>query len=242
MCEAFSLRSWRGLVWLVRPIPRRRGLVRELQGGKRRIEQLWRMRRRTMPRLKVIETEAATGEVKELFEASQQEFGNVFHLFKGLANAPLALEAYLTLEKLIAGGKLSPVEQDIVRLRASEWNGCEYCLGAHTMTAEMKGLPEEEIHRLRRGEASEPSHAALVRFTSRVLPSFSFPTQVVRVGRSRPAVTAGECGCCGSSPRRRDPAGRCSLLAENPSTPCGTCSGSRRDSGAARSSRPGRRR
>ncbi len=127
-----------------------------------------------MPRLKVIETEAATGEVKELFEASQQEFGNVFHLFKGLANAPLALEAYLTLEKLIAGGKLSPVEQDIVRLRASEWNGCEYCLGAHTMTAEMKGLPEEEIHRLRRGEASEPSHAALVRFTSRVLETRGF--------------------------------------------------------------------
>ncbi len=40
MCEAFSLRSWRGLIRLVRPIPRRRGLVRELQGGKRRIEQL----------------------------------------------------------------------------------------------------------------------------------------------------------------------------------------------------------
>ncbi len=127
-----------------------------------------------MPRLKVVETEAATGKVKELYEASQREFGNVFNLFKGLANAPLALEAYMTLEKLIAGGKLSPVEQDIVRLRASELNGCEYCVGAHSMTAQMKGLPEEETRRVRRGEATEPNHAALVQFTGRVLETKGF--------------------------------------------------------------------
>jgi hypothetical protein len=44
-----------------------------------------------MPRLNVIETEAATGRAKELYDACQQEFGKVFNLFKGLANAPLAL-------------------------------------------------------------------------------------------------------------------------------------------------------
>lgn len=122
-----------------------------------------------MPRLNVVETEAATGKIKELYEASQQEYGNVFNLFKGLANAPLALEAYMTLEKLIAGGKLSPAEQDIVRLAASQFNGCEYCLAAHTMTGQMKGLSEDEVLRIRRGDASDPRHAALVRFTNRVL-------------------------------------------------------------------------
>jgi uncharacterized peroxidase-related enzyme len=124
---------------------------------------------KVMPRLNVIETEAATGRAKELYDACQQEFGKVFNLFKGLANAPLALDAYLTLQRLIAEGKLSPVEQDIVRLVASQFNGCEYCLAAHTMTAEMKGLSEEEVVKIRRGDASDPKHAALVRFTHRVL-------------------------------------------------------------------------
>jgi len=127
-----------------------------------------------MPRLNVVETDAATGKVKELYEASQQEYGNVFNLFKGLANAPLALEAYMTLEKLIAEGKLSAVEQDVVRLAASQFNGCEYCLGAHTMTGKMKGLSEEDVLKIRRGEPSDPKHAALVQFTHRVLDTKGF--------------------------------------------------------------------
>jgi uncharacterized peroxidase-related enzyme len=127
-----------------------------------------------MPRLNVIEVEAATGKTKELYDASQAAYGTVFNLFKGLANAPLALEAYLTLEKLIAGGTLRPAEQDIVRLAASQFNGCEYCLGAHTMAAQSKGLSEDGILKIRRGDASDPQHAALVRFTHRVLDTKGF--------------------------------------------------------------------
>jgi uncharacterized peroxidase-related enzyme len=122
-----------------------------------------------MPRLNVVEPEAATGKVKELYEASQQQFGTVFNLFKGLANAPLALDAYMTLERLIAGGTLSPAEQAIVRLTASQLNGCEYCLAAHTMEGRMKGMSEDEMVKIRRGDATDPKHAALVRFTRRVL-------------------------------------------------------------------------
>ncbi|MFW6171597.1 MAG: carboxymuconolactone decarboxylase family protein [Planctomycetota bacterium] len=122
-----------------------------------------------MPRLNVIEPDTASSKVKELYEDAQQEFGNVFNLFKGLANAPGALEAYITLERLIAAGKLSPAEQETVRLTASQFNGCEYCLAAHSMTASMKGLSNEEILAIRRGEPSDPKLAALVQFTRRVL-------------------------------------------------------------------------
>lgn len=122
-----------------------------------------------MPRLNVVDPDAATGKVKELYDEAQKEFGNVFNIFKGLANSPGALEAYITLERIIAAGKLSPAEQEAVRLTASQFNGCQYCLAAHSVTGSMKGLAEDEILRIRRGEPSDPKLAALVQFTQRVL-------------------------------------------------------------------------
>ena len=122
-----------------------------------------------MPRLKVIEPGDATGKTAELYDASQQAFGTVFNLFKGLANAPLALEAYMALDSLIAQGKLTPAERDVVRLAASQFNDCQYCLGAHTMTAGMNGLSNEEILAVRHGSPEDPQLLALVEFTNRVL-------------------------------------------------------------------------
>lgn len=122
-----------------------------------------------MPRLNVVEPDAAPDKVKTLYDDVQQEFGNVFNVFKGLANAPIALEAYIALERLIAAGTLSPAEQETVRLTASQFNGCQYCLAAHSLTASMKGLSNDEILGIRRGTPSDPKLAALVRFTQRVL-------------------------------------------------------------------------
>lgn len=127
-----------------------------------------------MPRLKVIETKDATGKTAELYKASQEAFGTVFNLFKGLANAPLALEAYMTLDKLISQGKLTPAERDVVRLTASQFNDCQYCLAAHTMTAGMNGLSDEEILAVRHGSPEDPKLLALVEFTNRVLDTRGF--------------------------------------------------------------------
>jgi uncharacterized peroxidase-related enzyme len=122
-----------------------------------------------MPRLNVVEVDAAVGRLQALYAVSQQTFGKTFNLFKGLANSPLALEAYITLERLLLGSKLTPAQRDIVRLVASQFNECEYCLRAHTVTAKMNGLSEDEILEVCRGEADDPQHAALVRFTNQVL-------------------------------------------------------------------------
>lgn len=127
-----------------------------------------------MPRLKKVETDQATGRTAELFLQSQQTFGNVFNLFKGLANAPLALDAYLSLERLISQGKLDPAERDIVRLAASQFNDCQYCLAAHTATAAGNGLQQEDILAVRHGSPGDPRHAALVEFTNRVLDTRGF--------------------------------------------------------------------
>ena len=127
-----------------------------------------------MPRLNVVEPDEATGKTAELYQASNDAFGTVFNLFKGLANAPLALEAYMTLDKLIAQGKLSAAERDVVRLAASQYNDCNYCLAAHTMTGSMNGLTAEQMLAVRHGSPDDDKHAALVDFTNRVLETHGY--------------------------------------------------------------------
>ena len=54
------------------------------------------------------------------------------NLYKGLANSPQALEAYLALDQFISDGSLTPAEQQVVRMVASVHNECTYCVAAHS--------------------------------------------------------------------------------------------------------------
>lgn len=129
-----------------------------------------------MPRLNLVEPGDASGKTAALYEKLIDGFGTVFNLFKGLGNSPVALEAYLTLDELIASGSLSEADQDTVRLVASQQNGCDYCLAAHTVTGQGKGLSEEEIIAIRKGEVKDEKRAALVKFTHAVVESKGFVT------------------------------------------------------------------
>lgn len=71
--------------------------------------------------------------------------------FKGMANSPVALNACLKLDEMIAGGSFSPVEQDIVRLTVSQYNGCTYCVAAHNGGLLSKKVSKEEILQIRKG-------------------------------------------------------------------------------------------
>ncbi|MCF7837759.1 MAG: carboxymuconolactone decarboxylase family protein [Candidatus Marinimicrobia bacterium] len=127
-----------------------------------------------MSRLKAIDVSEAQGEIKELYEAIEQEMGKVPNIFKGMAVGPVLLKAYLQLDELIAAGTLSGAEQDIVRLVVSQFNGCNYCLAAHTKTAAAQGLSGEEILAARRGRPQDEKQAALVAFVRRILDTKGF--------------------------------------------------------------------
>jgi uncharacterized peroxidase-related enzyme len=129
-----------------------------------------------MPRLRKVESKEATGKVKELYDAIDKKMGQIPNIFKGLANSPVALQAYLALDDLIENGELTPQEQQIVRLVTSQYNGCDYCLGAHTMVGKQQGLSDEQMIAVRRGDAKDPAHAALGQFTRRVLETKGFVT------------------------------------------------------------------
>ena len=62
-----------------------------------------------MPRLNVVEPASAEGKAKELFEGPLK--GKHFNIFRGMANSPAALNAYLQLSGALQDGLLDQAVQ-----------------------------------------------------------------------------------------------------------------------------------
>ena len=117
-----------------------------------------------MARLKVIEPEQAEGKAKELFEGPFKDMH--INIFKGMANSPAVLEAYLGMEKALSQGLLTAKEREVIMLTVGEANKCDYCVSAHTMLGKQAGLSEEETIAARKGELTNPKLAAVATFAS----------------------------------------------------------------------------
>jgi len=68
-----------------------------------------------------------------------------------LANAPAALNGYLALTQALGKNSLSPRQRETVALAASEVNGCDYCLAAHSLSGSKAGLDPQSLEQARRG-------------------------------------------------------------------------------------------
>jgi AhpD family alkylhydroperoxidase len=84
-------------------------------------------------------------------ETAEKLFGFIPNLLGVLATAPIALEAYIILTKLLEDESLSPVEQQVVMLAGSHENGCGYCMAAHSTVAGVVGMPALVLAALRGG-------------------------------------------------------------------------------------------
>ncbi|HKT22874.1 MAG TPA: carboxymuconolactone decarboxylase family protein [Nitrososphaerales archaeon] len=62
--------------------------------------------------------------------------------------APGAVKAMLELEKYVDSGSLDSGLLDLVKIRASQLNGCAWCLDMHTKDARASGESEQRIYAL----------------------------------------------------------------------------------------------
>jgi uncharacterized peroxidase-related enzyme len=98
--------------------------------------------------------ETAPEIVKSELEAAQSAYGSIPNLYRGFATNPATLKIYLAFNELLKEhGCLSPVEQQVVYLTASTENGCTYCVGAHSVLADMAKMPEQTLTELRKQTA-----------------------------------------------------------------------------------------
>ncbi len=128
----------------------------------------------TQPRLTSIEPEAATGKTAAIYGQVKSWMRMVPNLYKGLANSPQALEAYVALGQFVRDGSLTPVEQQVVYMIANVHNECTYCVAAHSPGLKAVGLSAEEIMDVRRGMSNDPKLQALIVFVQEVLSTKGF--------------------------------------------------------------------
>ncbi len=62
--------------------------------------------------------------------------------------APGALRAMYGLEKYLAGGSIEAPLRELIKLRASQINGCAYCIDMHTKDARAAGETEQRLYGL----------------------------------------------------------------------------------------------
>lgn len=97
----------------------------------------------------VYKIENAPEKSKPLLENIHSAFGMVPNLHAVLAEAPVALEAYMKLHELVMQTSLSNVERHIVWMTINTENDCHYCIPAHAMLATMDGVDKAIINAVR---------------------------------------------------------------------------------------------
>ncbi|MHC0448331.1 carboxymuconolactone decarboxylase family protein [Flavobacterium sp. 3-218] len=60
--------------------------------------------------------------------------------------APEAYQALMNLEKYISSTSLTPEHKELIKIRASQINGCAYCINMHTADARKYGISEQRIY------------------------------------------------------------------------------------------------
>jgi len=124
-----------------------------------------------MSRVPLLTLETAPEAAKPFLENALKGSGFIPNLLAVLANAPAALETYITVSGLNAKAELSLADREVVQLIAATQHGCDFCVAGHTAVALNKAkLPQEVVDALRaRGELPNARYAALAAFAREVI-------------------------------------------------------------------------
>jgi uncharacterized peroxidase-related enzyme len=109
--------------------------------------------------------ENATEERLTLLSNIQKAYGFIPNLFAYMVEAPVAVEAYLALNKFISQSSLTPSQAQLALLTVSRENECDFCSTAHRGLAKKMGVKIQSIEAVLNGGLPSCSQdAALVQF------------------------------------------------------------------------------
>jgi len=117
-----------------------------------------------MSRLPLVDPATTTTASKPMLDAVAKKLGRVPNLFRGLANAPAALKAYLDFSGALATGMLPARTREQIALTVAEVNDCAYCLAAHTAIGGSLGLTAEALEAARVAKSDDAKTAGILRF------------------------------------------------------------------------------
>lgn len=98
-----------------------------------------------MSRLPLHTIESAPEASRPFLEKSLAANGFLPNLVASLANAPTALETYLSVGAINARAGLSLAEREVVQITAAATHGCGFCVAGHTAVALKKAHMDAEL-------------------------------------------------------------------------------------------------
>ena len=103
-----------------------------------------------MSRLTVQSIESAPEASRPYLEKAKAKNGFVPNLLGVLANAPTAVETYLTVTEINSRSSFTLAERETVQITAATNHGCTFCVAGHTAISYKQGnLPPELVNALR---------------------------------------------------------------------------------------------
>ncbi len=122
-----------------------------------------------MSRLSIPTVADAPAASQPLLAAVHKKLGVVPNLMKLLGQSPAALEGYLSLSGALDQGVLNAKLRESLALSVAEFNGCDYCLAAHSYIGKnLVKLSDDEIAQARDGHATDARTQAALRFAGQV--------------------------------------------------------------------------
>ncbi|OIP17460.1 MAG: alkylhydroperoxidase [Comamonadaceae bacterium CG_4_9_14_3_um_filter_60_33] len=133
-------------------------------------------------KLQPVEHASAQGKQKEVLDLALKQVGFIPNMYANMANAPAMLSTYLHGYALFRSESgFSPVEQEVVFLVVSQYNGCHYCTAAHSMLADkMSGVPAPVLQAIRaRQPIPDAKLAALAAMTVEMVAKHGQPDRAI---------------------------------------------------------------
>lgn len=126
-----------------------------------------------MSRLPLRTIENAPEEAKAALATAEKNNGYLPNLLRVLANAPVALETYLTVSGINARSSLSLAEREAVQITAAATHGCGFCVAGHSAIADKRAKLDHGVIDALRGKSTvgDARLNAVARFTEAVIAS-----------------------------------------------------------------------
>lgn len=121
---------------------------------------------KTAPRLSRVPRAGAAPSVAAIYDRYMRTRGNVPNMFRTMAHRPEIFETMIAhFEAILQTGTVPMRLKELVIVRTSQLNRCDYCLGSHTQIALKLGWSREQLENLpqwaERSDFTPPEKAAL---------------------------------------------------------------------------------
>ncbi len=130
--------------------------------------------------LNPVDPAKAEGRARELLAEVKAKFGMIANLPRVMANSPALMNTYHRgYEEFSLNSGFTSSEQEAVFIVISKENGCDYCVAAHSIMADIKSkLPPAVTNAIRDDQPiPDAKYAALVEFTRVMVVKRGYPEE-----------------------------------------------------------------